>query len=59
MVKQWQISSISAAIANGDEEPQLAMMAEAFGIKGLKCADKKDVPKIVGQMHRTRRPGGG
>jgi len=25
-------------------------MAEAFGVKGLRCRDKKDVPKIVGQM---------
>jgi len=32
------------------KNPNFAMMAEAFGVKGLICNDKRDVPKIVDQM---------
>ncbi len=51
MIKQWQdlfyAKRYSSAVM---KNPNFAMMAEAFGIKGLVCNDKKDVPKIVDQM---------
>jgi len=51
MVKQWQDLFYQRRYSQTTmKNPNFAMMAEAFGIKGLKCADKKDVPKVVGQM---------
>ena len=51
MIKQWQDlfyeKRYSSAIM---KNPNFAMMAESFGIKGIRCDDKKDVPKVVDQM---------
>ena len=32
------------------KNPNFAAMAEAFGVKGITCRDKKDVPKAVDEM---------
>ncbi|MDB5321838.1 MAG: acetolactate synthase [Phycisphaerales bacterium] len=51
MVKQWQDLFYQRRYSQTTmKNPNFAAMAEAFGVKGLKCSDKKDVPKIVGQM---------
>jgi acetolactate synthase-1/2/3 large subunit len=51
MVKQWQDLFYQRRYSQTVmKNPNFAAMAEAFGVKGLKCTDKKDVPKIVGQM---------
>jgi acetolactate synthase-1/2/3 large subunit len=51
MVKQWQDLFYQRRYSQTTmRNPNFAAMAEAFGVKGLKCADKKDVPKVVGQM---------
>ena len=51
MVKQWQDLFYQRRYSQTTmRNPNFAAMAEAFGVKGLKCTDKKDVPKIVGQM---------
>ncbi len=51
MVKQWQDLFYQRRYSQTTmKNPNFAAMAEAFGVKGLKCADKKDVPKVVGQM---------
>jgi acetolactate synthase-1/2/3 large subunit len=51
MVKQWQDLFYQRRYSQTTmKNPNFAAMAEAFGVKGLKCSDKRDVPKIVGQM---------
>jgi acetolactate synthase-1/2/3 large subunit len=51
MVKQWQDLFYQRRYSQTTmRNPNFSAMAEAFGVKGLKCADKKDVPKVVGQM---------
>ena len=51
MIKQWQDlfyeKRYSSAIM---KNPNFAMMAESFGIKGIRCDNKADVPKVVDQM---------
>lgn len=51
MIKQWQdlfyAKRYSSAVM---KNPNFALMAEAFGVKGIRCQDKRDVPKVVDQM---------
>jgi acetolactate synthase-1/2/3 large subunit len=51
MIKQWQDLFYEKRYSNSPmKNPNFAAMAEAFGVKGLSCRDKKDVPKVVDQM---------
>jgi acetolactate synthase-1/2/3 large subunit len=51
MIKQWQDLFYDKRYSQSKmKNPNFAAMAEAFGVKGLVCSDKKDVPKIVDQM---------
>src|SRR5438128_1509300 len=51
MVKQWQDLFYGRRYSNTTmKNPNFAAMAEAFGIKGIRCDDKKDVAKVVDQM---------
>src|SRR3954464_15074175 len=57
MVKQWQDLFYQRRYSQTVmKNPNFAAMAEAFGVKGLKCSDKKDVPKVVGQMLDHKGP---
>jgi acetolactate synthase-1/2/3 large subunit len=51
MVKQWQDLFYQRRYSQSAmKNPNFAALAEAFGIKGLKCTDKADVPKTVDAM---------
>ncbi len=51
MVKQWQDLFYDKRYSNTRmKNPDFAAMAEAFGIKGVKCRDKKDVPAKMDEM---------
>jgi acetolactate synthase-1/2/3 large subunit len=51
MIKQWQDLFYEKRYSQSImKNPNFAKMAEAFGIKGIRCDDKKDVPKVVDQM---------
>jgi acetolactate synthase-1/2/3 large subunit len=51
MIKQWQDLFYEKRYSNSPmKNPNFAAMAESFGVKGLSCRDKKDVPKVVDQM---------
>ena len=51
MVKQWQDLFYGKRYSNTRmKNPNFQLLAEAHGIKGLICHDKKDVPKFVDQM---------
>ena len=51
MIKQWQDLFYEKRYSNSPmKNPNFAMMAESFGVKGISCRDKKDVPKVVDQM---------
>ena len=51
MVKQWQDLFYGKRYSQTVmKNPDFAMMAESFGVKGLKCRDKADVPKTVDAM---------
>src|SRR5256714_10163475 len=51
MVKQWQDLFYGRRYSQTVmKNPDFAKMAEAYGVKGLRCANKADVPKVVGQM---------
>jgi acetolactate synthase-1/2/3 large subunit len=51
MIKQWQDLFYDRRYSQSPmKNPNFAAMAEAFGIKGIRCDDKKDVPKVVDQM---------
>ncbi len=51
MVKQWQDLFYGKRYSNTRmKNPNFQMLAEAHGIKGLTCHEKKDVPKFVDQM---------
>ena len=57
MVKQWQDLFYQKRYSGTPmKNPDFAAMAEAFGIRGLRCKDKKDMAKIVGQMLETPGP---
>jgi acetolactate synthase-1/2/3 large subunit len=51
MIKQWQDLFYEKRYSQSRmKNPNFAAMAEAFGVKGLVCHEKKDVPTIVDQM---------
>ena len=51
MIKQWQDLFYQKRYSNSVmKNPNFAAMAEAFGVKGIRCDDKRDVPKVVDQM---------
>jgi len=56
MVRQWQSLFYKSRFSHSQMfNPDFAAMAESFGVKGLRCRDKKDVRKIVDEM--IRHPG--
>jgi acetolactate synthase-1/2/3 large subunit len=51
MVKQWQDLFYQRRYSQTKmKNPNFAAMAEAFGVKGIRCTDKREVPKVVDQM---------
>ncbi len=57
MIKQWQDLFYQqrysyAAMKN----PSFAKVAEAFGIRGIRCENKADVPKTVKEMLDHKGP---
>jgi len=51
MVKQWQDLFYQRRYSQTVmKNPNFAAMAEAFGVKGMRCERKEDVPKVVDQM---------
>ncbi|GIW76124.1 MAG: acetolactate synthase [Phycisphaerae bacterium] len=51
MIKQWQDLFYEQRYSQSKmKNPNFAAMAEAFGVKGIRCDDKKMVPKVVDQM---------
>ncbi|MBC7784036.1 MAG: biosynthetic-type acetolactate synthase large subunit [Burkholderiales bacterium] len=51
MIKQWQDLFYDKRYSQSKmKNPNFAMMAESFGVKGIRCDDKRDVPKVVDQM---------
>ncbi len=51
MIKQWQDLFYDKRYSQSKmKNPNFAAMAEAFGVKGIRCDDKKEVPKVVDQM---------
>ncbi|HEY0008241.1 MAG TPA: thiamine pyrophosphate-dependent enzyme, partial [Tepidisphaeraceae bacterium] len=51
MIKQWQDLFYDKRYSQSKmKNPNFAAMAEAFGVKGIRCDNKKDVPKVVDQM---------
>jgi acetolactate synthase-1/2/3 large subunit len=51
MVKQWQDLFYEKRYSQSVmKNPNFAAMAEAYGIKGIRCEDKKEVPKVIDQM---------
>ncbi|MEM1011739.1 MAG: biosynthetic-type acetolactate synthase large subunit [Planctomycetota bacterium] len=51
MVKQWQDLFYEKRYSQTKmKNPDFAAMAESYGVKGVKCRDKADVPKKVEEM---------
>jgi acetolactate synthase-1/2/3 large subunit len=51
MVKQWQDLFYDKRYSNTRmKNPDFAAMAESFGVKGVRCRDKKDVPAKMDEM---------
>ncbi len=51
MIKQWQDLFYQRRYSHAEmKNPQFAKVAEAFGIRGIRCENKADVPKIVKEM---------
>jgi acetolactate synthase I/II/III large subunit len=51
MIKQWQDLFYDRRYSQSPmKNPNFAAMAEAFGIKGIRCDDKKKVPAVVDEM---------
>ncbi len=51
MIKQWQDLFYDKRYSQSKmKNPNFAAMAEAFGVKGIRCTDKKDVAKTVDAM---------
>src|SRR5690606_32647873 len=50
MVKHWQDLFYEKRYSQSVmKNPNFAAMAEAYGIKGIRCEDKKEVPKVIDQ----------
>jgi len=51
MVKQWQDLFYRQRYSNtAMKNPDFTRLAEAYGIRGIRCQHKQDVPKVIGQM---------
>jgi acetolactate synthase-1/2/3 large subunit len=51
MVKQWEDLFYDKRYSNTRmKNPDFAAMAESFGVKGVRCRDKKDVPAKMDEM---------
>jgi acetolactate synthase-1/2/3 large subunit len=51
MIKQWQDLFYDRRYSQSVmKNPNFAAMAEAFGVKGIRCDDKKKVPQAVDEM---------
>ncbi len=51
MIKQWQDLFYQKRYSNSImKNPNFAAMAEAFGVRGIRCDNKSDVPKTVKDM---------
>ncbi len=51
MIKQWQDLFYQRRYSQSVmKNPNFAAMAEAFGVKGIRCDDKKKVPQVVDEM---------
>lgn len=57
MIKQWQdLFYEKRYIASVMKNPDFAKNAESFGIRGIKCEHKCDVPKVVKEMLAHKGP---
>src|SRR5205814_10559380 len=57
MVKQWQDLFYQHRYSQtAMKNPNFAKMAEAFGIRGIRCDNKSDVPMVVKEMVDHKRP---
>ena len=57
MVKQWQDLFYQHRYSQtAMKNPNFAKMAEAFGIRGIRCEHKSDVPKTVKEMMAHKGP---
>lgn len=57
MVKQWQDLFYEKRYASSKmKNPNFAKLAEAYGVRGIHCAHKIDVPKVVKEMLAHKGP---
>jgi acetolactate synthase-1/2/3 large subunit len=57
MVKQWQDLFYERRYSQtAMKNPNFAAMAEAFGVKGIHCKNKEDVPKTIDAMLKHDGP---
>jgi acetolactate synthase-1/2/3 large subunit len=57
MIKQWQdLFYEKRYVASVMKNPDFARMAEAFGVRGIKCEHKADVPRAVKEMMEHKGP---
>jgi acetolactate synthase-1/2/3 large subunit len=57
MVKQWQDLFYEKRYSNTPmKNPNFSKMAEAFGVRGIRCDDKNDVEKTVKEMLAHKGP---
>jgi len=57
MVKQWQDLFYDRRYSQTKmKNPNFSKLAEAFGIRGIRCDDKAEVPKVVGEMLAHKGP---
>ena len=57
MIKQWQdLFYEKRYVASVMKNPDFAKMAEAFGVRGIRCEHKCDVPKTVKEMLSHKGP---
>lgn len=57
MVKQWQdLFYEKRYAASKMKNPNFAAMAEAYGVRGIRCDAKADVPKVVSEMLKYKGP---
>src|SRR6266576_4763680 len=57
MIKQWQDLFYEKRYSQSVmKNPNFAAMAEAFGVRGIRCDNKLDVPKVVKEMLDHKGP---
>jgi acetolactate synthase I/II/III large subunit len=57
MVKQWQDLFYQHRYSQTKmKNPNFAALSEAFGIRGIRCQNKADVPKVVKEMLNHKGP---